>query len=376
MANMNKTGRPKKSKFDIFRVQSWYYAVHVASGKKSAYALENEFSTNLLTKNDSVARSCIWNKYRDGKVRPQAKLVDQVEERFIGTEIWLGLILWQFLDDRTDFFKLQKWISTLDKQIFDIFLKTDDAKTKVCRIKKLTVKNIQKLKKHSLIDVLTFTLILYFYAVDNRNENEVELLLDFYYLSRKELAKNNVFKFLILDFLTELELHLIKEYSLKLNKPLPIIIFQDDPWFNSEFNLIEKRKIKINKHTYELISDATLVAETQVRCFEKYYAGSSGITIRLNNFIPIGLSILPMLDESLLLSFAKKFFEYIGNSDQIVMEKEVVILNAMKFGDIQDFNELIEVIGVAFLQEVYYFNSIKFNDNEKKFWEKFLGLCS
>ena len=70
-----------------------------------------------------------------------------------------------------------------------------------------------------------------------------------------------------------------------------------------------------------------------------------------------------MLDESLLLSFAKKFFEYIGNSDQIVMEKEVVILNAMKFGDIQDFNELIEVIGVAFLQEVYYFNSIKFNKN-------------
>lgn len=85
---------------------------------------------------------------------------------------------------------------------------------------------------------------------------------------------------------------------------------------------------------------------------------------------------LPMLDESLLLSFAKKFFEYIGNSDQIVMEKETVILNAMKFGDIQDFNELIEVIGVAFLQEVYYFNSIKFNDNEKKIWEKFLGLCS
>ena len=52
------------------------------------------------------------------------------------------------------------------------------------------------------------------------------------------------------------------------------------------------------------------------------------------------------------------------------MEKEVVILNAMKFGDIQDFNELIEVIGVAFLQEVYYFNSIKLENLVKDYKEK------
>ncbi len=86
------------------RVQAWFRAVTLASGKTPAQ-LEREFSERRSPPR-MLPRSCIWEKYRRGEIVPRGgrradgspNLVERVEARYPGTKEWLVSPLWRLAD--------------------------------------------------------------------------------------------------------------------------------------------------------------------------------------------------------------------------------------------------------------------------------------
>lgn len=86
------------------RVQTWFRAVRLASGKTPAQ-LEREFSQPRGVPR-MLPRSCIWEKYARGEVVPRSgrrrdgalNLVERVEARYPGTKQWLEWPLWRLAD--------------------------------------------------------------------------------------------------------------------------------------------------------------------------------------------------------------------------------------------------------------------------------------
>lgn len=99
--------RPHKNRLlTKIKVQSWFNAVSIASGK-TAYQLEKEFlPPGRDASNFPEKRSTIWQKYKSGKIEPSSNMIkghtksvaERVEEKYPGTIRWLTSPYWLLAD--------------------------------------------------------------------------------------------------------------------------------------------------------------------------------------------------------------------------------------------------------------------------------------
>lgn len=109
------------------RVRTWVEAVMYASGI-TLVELEQKFSENRLS--DPVARSCIWDKYRNGYVVPRIgkrpngdyHLANRVEACYPGTMLWLTSPIWRLADkapmEMTEIRKIYEGMPYLFRSMF------------------------------------------------------------------------------------------------------------------------------------------------------------------------------------------------------------------------------------------------------------------
>ena len=120
------------------RVQAWFRAVTLASGKTPAQ-LEREFSEKRSPPR-MLPRSCIWEKYRRGEIVPRGgrradgspNLVERVEARYPGTKAWLFSPLWRLADKAPmEMSEIRQVYEAMPPQIRSIFVAPSD-KIKGC----------------------------------------------------------------------------------------------------------------------------------------------------------------------------------------------------------------------------------------------------
>lgn len=378
MNKLKLKGRPKKGKFECFGTQAWFYAVQNASNGKTAYSLEKDFfPTRFKNVTDKVIRPRLFDRYQNGKITVgNNDLIELVEKSYPGTTLWLNAILWNILDDRCSDLEIHFQLQALDRELVGCFFKTGLMLNDSIRIKKINQKNFKKLKHYDFLDVFTLTVFSVLMSIQKENWESLIKALYGYHQIRPKLQEHAIFSKFYANFLSELDIYLIRMGEQTFGKAIPLIVWEYDSVMSSHSNMIIST-IDKNKSVQHVYSDAAYIARAQVSCFENYYCeGDLKITIRLYHFIPIGLSLLSNIDAITLIPFASKFYLNTSSSRNIEQDKENIIAMTMMLGDEQDWEMLEHLLGIAVLQEITYFNEDRFGQTLTIFWQKRLGLIS
>ncbi|ETQ99733.1 hypothetical protein NRA66_08600 [Acinetobacter baumannii] len=379
MNKLKLKGRPKKGLFEGFGTQAWFYAVQNAASNKTAYSLEKEFfPKNFKKVEGKVIRPRLFDRYKQGKISVGENLVNIVEKSYSGTADWFHAIIWNILDERCSELEYNLWLLALDKNLTQSFFKitiASDGSPRI-QIKELNQKNLKRLKQYDLVDVFTLAVISVLISIEKKNLEILKKALHGYHIIRPRLQEHPVFSNFYANFLSALDLYLIKKGEQTFGVPIPLIIWEYDPIMTSHPNMMVST---INDHNspQQHISDGAYLARAQVSCFENYYCqGELNITIRLYYSIPLGLSLLQGVDYKILIPFAIKFFPSALSPNIIAQDKENIITMTMIFGDAQDWKTLEHLVGRAVLQEVIYFNEDRFGEKLTLFWKTHLGLVN
>lgn len=195
-----------------------------------------------------------------------------------------------------------------------------------------------------------------------------------YHQIRRTLQEHPIFSKFYENLLSTLELHFIQQGEHTFGSPIALMLWEYDPMM-SVHPQMRMATISEGKSVQQTISDASYLVKAQVCCFEKYYCNSDlKATIRLYYSIPLGLSLLPNVDSTVLIPFAKKFFPLARFPEIIAQDKENMIAMTMMFGDELDWESLESMVGIAVLQEIVYFNEDRFVETHTRFWQERLGL--
>jgi hypothetical protein len=164
-SSAKRPGRPPNGPIDRIRVMVWLWAVAIALGKKSGYALELHFTPEKVQRYKGITkRPCKFDKFKRGDHVPKPELVDMIEEQVPGTKVWLEHPLWKVAKTSvTNIDELYKILGNLRPGISELLFPNHNKNGHYEKIQ-FSEKLLKKLDKEGDIDALTACLGLIYEA--------------------------------------------------------------------------------------------------------------------------------------------------------------------------------------------------------------------